>query len=572
MVTDEFALVEDDLVFLNEMDHAVLGGLIDLTQYVTALRSEFQALNAAEKDRLIAQLLAIRFVPFGTDLRPSAEEVARSEKLTLPATPYYRVYTKPLTFAGAAHEIALMSGIQLTNQSQERIRDIFMSRLKGIRSDKQAEEQLMRTSDLGGVGAKSEAAAAAVAAMSDIARRAELMMEDEYATWLNKSLHPPAPVVQTAAQIEETEEEKEIRDIVARMPQGEQDSATALASSIRAVLDRLSWKPDDPYLQRRLTNMVSTRLRDVRSRNEFFMKLMRDVKVGGLGMERKIAERVTGEVEQGYAEFRDRIAAEEKTKLDAQILEQERKIEERKRREAEERQQWYEKKVAAKKQTEEEGRRVLQRFKVAARGLTPPIEHPVEEKDRALEKAAFGELVPASNVRVVGQTSPVVAGGRVSDRGVVTPEVPARPQPQVVKVSTKTAEFQRATDGQRPKLDDVAFSVDAKATRLTGPLEQIGGMTLAQFRRIAKTPDASAKRIEDQVALLANESFERRVQGIQAWQRSPLQMMYLKLLAEAFRNGRPVKTLAEEKAKAGIESLTPDELEAVVKLNGVLRL
>jgi len=356
------------------------------------------------------------------------------------------------------------------------------------------------------------------------------------------------------------------------MPQGEQDSATALASSIRAVLDRLSWKPDDPYLQRRLTNMVSTRLRDVRSRNEFFMKLMRDVKVGGLGMERKIAERVTGEVEQGYAEFRDRIAAEEKTKLDAQILEQERKIEERKRREAEERQQWYEKKVAAKKQTEEEGRRVLQRFKVAARGLTSPIEHPVEEKDRALEKAAFGELVPASNVRVVGQTSPVVAGGRVSDRGVVTPEVPARPQPQVVKVSTKTAEFQRATDGQRPKLDDVAFSVDAKATRLTGPLEQIGGMTLAQFRRIAKTPDASAKRIEDQVALLANESFERRVQGIQAWQRSPLQMMYLKLLAEAFRNGRPVKTLAEEKAKAGIESLTPDELEAVVKLNGVLRL
>ncbi len=602
-VMHEFALTEDDLTFLNEMDHAILGGLINLNQYVTALRAEFPNLNASEKDRLIGELLADRFVPFGTDLRPSAEEAAREAKIAIPPKPYYHVYTKPLTFGGAAHEIALMAGIPLMGQTQERIREVFMTRLKGVRSDRQAEEQLTRGADVGGVGAKAEAAKLAIAAMDDIAGRATLMTEEEYAAWVNRSMHPPsAEAASASTPAAETEEEKEIREIVARMPEVEKDNATALATAIRAVMERLSWRPDDPYLQRRLTNMVSTRLRDVRSRNEFFMKLMRDVKVGGLGLERKAAERLTDDVEKGYAEFRDKIAVEEKTKLDAQILEQERKIEERKRREAEERQKWYEDKVATKKRTEEVGKQAFQRLRIAARGLTSPIEPPVIAKDQAREKAAFGDLVPAapevSGKREAGSGQEVkpgkipnsialnatkfqipnsVSGSQPLSLSASQPVVSGTeerkmPEPSVVKVSAKTAELRKAAEGSRPKLDDVVSARGAGATHLAGPMEQIGGMTLEQFRRLAKTPEASAKRVEDIVALLAQESFERRVAGIQAWQKSPLQTLYLKLLAEAFRSGKQVGALVEEKRKAGEVNLTPEELEAIVKLNGVLRL
>lgn len=576
----DFAFTENDLIFLNEMDHAVLGGLINLSQYVEALRGEFPALNAEERDRLIGILLSARFVPFGTDLRPSAEEVARAVGIELKPWPYYRVYGKPLTFGGAAHEIALMSGIPLTSQSQERIRDAFISKLKGIRSDQQAAELLSRLPDQGGIGVNADVAATAVAAMADIERRAELMTEDEYAAWLNRRLHPVQEAAPAAAPVKETEEEKEIREIVARMPQAEADTATALASSIRAILERLSWHPDDAYLQRRLMNMVSTRLRDVRSRNEFFMKLMRDTKVGGLGLERKAAERVTEEVEKGYTEFRDTVAAEEKSKLDAQVLEQEKKIEARKRREAEERQRWYEEKVASKKRSEEEGKKVLERLRVVAKGQTTPVEHAIERKDRAREKAAFGDLVPAPTVRppqapAAPPAEPTAI--RIAPKApsapkppITPPEARKAPAMSVVKVSAKTADMRKAAVQQRPRLDDVV-AVSGASSRPAGPLEQIGGMTLEQFRRLASSPEAAAKRIEELVAVLAQESFERRIAGIQAWQKSPLQMTYLKLVAEAFRSGKPVKELAAEK-RTGVISLTPEELDAIVKLNGGLRL
>jgi hypothetical protein len=579
-IVREFALTENDLIFLNEMDHAVLGGLIDLNQYVEALRSEFPALNASEKDRLIGTLLSARFVPFAADLHPSAAEAARAAKIVLKPRSYYRVYESPLTFAGAAHEIALMSGIPLTSQTQERIRDAFMSKLKGVRGDRQVEELLARTADVGGVGASPDVAKTAVEAMTDIARRAELMDEREYADWLNRKLHP-APEI-PAPKPAETEEEKEIREIVARMPSGESESATALASSIRAILDRLSWKPDDPYLQRRLTNMVSTRLRDVRSRNEFFMKLMRDAKVGGLGLERKTAEQVTEEVEKGYAEFRNAVATEEKSKLDAQILEQEKKIEERKRREVEERQRWYEEKVASKKLSEEEGKKVFERLRIIARGETSPIELAVDQKDRAREKAAFGDLVPAPRgtrasapsipappERIVSPSSKPAQAKPAEKK--VAPDPRKIPNPPIVKVSAQTADLRKAAALQRPRLDDVMTPAGSGA-RLAGPLEQIGSMSIAQFRRLAPVPDAAAKRIEDLVGLLAQESFERRIAGIQAWQKSPIQAVYLKLVAEAFRNGKPVKALAEEKRKADGDMLSSEELDAIIKLNGMMRL
>jgi hypothetical protein len=558
----EFGLSDEDLSFLNEMDHAVFGGLINLSQYAAAIGGEFPSLNRAEKNRMIAHLLAHRFLPFGDRLSPGAEQTARDIGLKLPKTPYYRVYSDPLTFMGAAHELSRAANIALMGQAQERLRDIILSRVKNVRTDAQVTEQLGRSADMGGLGLEPEHARAAVEIMNDIIARARLVTEEEYSKALSDKLRGEAE--QGAARSdavttpEREEEDREIAEIAANMPKADRDHVSVLSGAVDAIFSKLSWRPESDYLRRRLSNMISTRLRDVRTRNEFFMKLMRSVKVGGLGLDRERAERLTGEVEEGYAEFRGKVEEEEKGRLARQLEAQERKIEERRRREQEEHARWFEERIKSRR----EGETAAGRSPDASRGAgqaAPPPAHPVEAKARARERAAYGELVP---VRQRAKTEPERADLKSALKQTAVPPKPA------VKVSAETARMARAAESERPRIEDVRVPGGA---RLAGPLQEIGSMTLERFRRLG-TPGEAARRIAEKVELLGEESFEKRVSGVLAWQGSPLQKTYLELLAQAFKTKMTVKALIEEKRKTDPGVMSAEEMEAILALNNALRL
>lgn len=584
LVKREFGLSDEDIAFLHEMDRAVLGGAITLHGYVAALREEFPRLDAKEKDALIAELLAYRFVPFDTALSPNAHEAAQKAGIAMPShIPYYRLYDAPLTFRGAAHEVARMAGFALIGQAQERIRDLIISRNKGIRNESQVLDQLRRPAEQGGVGLSDEIAVKAQEAIDDLISRAQLMNEDEYANWLNSKIHAvPAPdqahdAFADASSPLQEEEKEEIQTIVARMPPPPIRRDTTLDVAVRAVADRLTWHSSDPYLQSRLENIISTRLRDVRSKNEIFMKLMRDEKVGGLAMDRKRAEDITEEIEKGYAEFRSSVAQEEEYRLKEQLTDQQRKIEERKRREAEEHARWYEEKVKQRQGVTAEQKSTLEKLRfVVEQGRVSPIAppHPVEEKEKARERAQFGELVPATPA-VKKTTSPpkavptpapsVVKAGSsaLSNRRV--------PSPPVVKVSAETERNRKTAIGSRPKIEDIA-PPQRTASALAGPLQEIGNMTLEHFRRLAKDPKAAAKRVQDLVNILSEESFNRRTAGIQAWRSSPLQKQYLSLVAESFSAKMPVQKLVEKKQGEKASVPTVEELSAIIELNSSLKL
>src|SRR5512133_1040385 len=189
MIKREFGMEDDDLSFLSEMEHAVLGGVIDLEQFISAMLGEFPRLNDTEKKRLIGILLAYRFEPFSDQLHPSPREAARVKDIKMAAAPYYRVYTKPLTFRGAANEVARMAGIDLMGQTQERLRDAIISRMKGIRTDGQLEELFMRSPEQAGLGLSEDKARIAREVLVELVDRARLMSEDEYARWLNDQIH-----------------------------------------------------------------------------------------------------------------------------------------------------------------------------------------------------------------------------------------------------------------------------------------------------------------------------------------------------------------------------------------------
>jgi hypothetical protein len=175
-------------------------------------------------------------------------------------------------------------------------------------------------------------------------------------------------------------------------------------------------------------------------------------------------------------------------------------------------------------------------------------------KEKHLEQKRFGGLVQA--VQVGAQP--------ISQAAAV--EVAARPE---VKVSVATTPVKPQMDGVVPPPAAMTGAVSAvpKLMGLTGELSEL---SLTEFRRMAKTPDEAVQKILQKIETLGQESFERRVEGVRAFQGSPLQGSYMALVAESFRIGKPVATLADEKRAKGENTLSPQEISAILSLNSKL--
>jgi hypothetical protein len=535
---DEFKFTDEDVVFVGDLDRMVMAGEIDGEVYVTALEDEFKTKMGDETfNRFLARLVADRLLPLGDAVKPSAQEIAKTHGLTLPVAPHYSVYTKPLSYSAAAGEVAAMAGFSIMGGPiRERLRELLLSKVKGVRTDLQVRDVLTRGLDFGGVGLDPKAAEAALAAMNDILGRAKVLSEDEYGNWLadeaRKKATPAVP--QPTASSQGTTEDEEIERMKGTMQKPTVDASSELGKSVAATLDRLSYKPTDEYLAKRLQSNVSSRLRDVRGQIEFRQLLMRPVKVGGLGLEAAQADEVASQVERSYKEFHDTIESEEKRKITQQLEDQKHKIEERRGRESEEHAKWFEEKIRSRKAGETETQQTADAMrKLMSVGPVSPI----DMKETRLETAKFGPLIPADAAKPTG-----------------------------IKVSPPTAEIAKAAAAAKPTLDAVKYA----GPQLMGLVGELKTLTVAEFRRMAKDPQAAAQKILQKIETLGQESFEKRVDGMRSFQGSPLQAAYMALVTESFRTAKPVAALAEEKRAAGQDTLSPDEIAAVMKINSAL--
>ncbi len=511
-----------------------------------------------------SKLLAERFAPFGDALKPSAIEAAKTAELVLPSIPHYQVYTKPLTFSGAATEVAATAGFSLIGGPlRERLRELIVSKVKGVRVDSQVLETLSRSADFGGLGLDKSTAEKTLAAMKDILSRATVISEDEYGSWLSKEASGKAKVEDGMLNIEggKTAEEEEIEAIQAKMPGVSPKAATELEAALEATFARVAYRPPSEYLTNRLRNAISSRLRDVRSAEELRQLFRRDTKVGGLSLDQAQSEAIAKTVEESYKEFHDRITSEEKNKIDRQLSEQQRKIEERRRREAEEHAKWYEERVRQRKDEEVKQKTATEEFRQSfARAPVTPL----ERKERRIEMEKYGELVPAPASRM---TQPF-------DGSML--QSPVKTESTGVSVSKATVEISKTAASVRPTVDAVRHAAEPSKTekkagpQLYGLIGELGSLSIAEFRRLAKSPEEAVKKISQKIEILGQESFEKRLEGIRAYQQSPFQASYVALVAESFRRAKPVAELAEEKRAAGGDALSPDEIAAIVSFNSTL--
>lgn len=518
---------------------------ITLAQAVADLKAAIVP-NPVPEDKwpaFLADFLRLEAWPLRELFGDELTKLLAENRVSPAGWPAFRVFLKPLTYGGAASEIANAVGITASGgQIRERLRDLIRSKAKGVRIDAQVKEVLTRQADFGGVGLDPAVADKTIVAMNALLGSVRVMSEEEYADYLAEESQKSQVASRTSsvAQSEATHdarlstpEEAEIEAIKAKNAAVPRMAATVLDQAVEAVYSTIAEKPADEYLANRLRHIISSRLRDVRNDIELRQLLERDAKVGGLGMAKDAAAALSGYIEEGYKTFHDQIMTEEKRKLEEQTEDQKRKIEDRKKREAEEHAQWYKEKILARTQTEDAQKQLAERMRES-------LAHPMDAREKRAETEKFGELVPAPAVQ--------------ADAG------------PVIKVSKATAEMAAIPTSMKPKMEDVKVA----GPRLTGPIQEIKSLNLGEFRRLAKEPEKAAEKILQKIETLGQESFERRAEGIKAWQESALQGAYMSLVAESFRSGTAVAALSEEKRAKGEDVPSPAELSAVISLNSKL--
>lgn len=280
-------------------------------------------------------------VPWDVETRLQELGISLTEIQSIP-----RVSIMPVTYASAARRIAALAKVSVFQEELlRRLRDLMVSVITGVRSNAQAFEFLQRKQADGGLGFTSDQAQAYLQAMTEYLNTSTVMNEQEYSEW-----YRTARLRDQAMWKEDTSEEEPENPNEDTLPAGtvrlKRQYEPVLEKAMNECLQQIGDLGLDDYLEKRLENIISTRLRNVRNAVQTMGVLTRDDKIGGLGLDQEKAERVAKIIEAGYELHHSEIEDDQKRRIQETEILQKQKVQERKQRESEEHAEWYQQKVA----------------------------------------------------------------------------------------------------------------------------------------------------------------------------------------------------------------------------------
>lgn len=91
---------------------------------------------------------------------------------------------------------------------------------------------------------------------------------------------------------------------------------------------------------------------------------------------------------------------------------------------------------------------------------------------------------------------------------------------------------------------------------------------LVDWRRIAPNPKDRVKKIENQLGVLEQEAYPKRIQGLMAWRNSEVMNLYIDAGKQAIETEKTVKDILSDGSATG---LSHQEWEAIAELNRRIR-
>lgn len=306
-----------------------------------------------------------------------------------------RVSLRPISYGAAVRRIASLAKISLLNEEVVRkLRDAMVSYMKGVRTSEQLLEILQRSQSDGGLGFPAQQSQAFLKEMEKFLATTQILSEQEYAEWYRdfqqNAQEEETEAIATAAKVKAASEEL----TGAGMPRAASSVDPVLETAVDSAMTQIGDLKLDEYTTKRLRNVVSTRLRDVRNPTQTRSMLERDIHVGGVGLAPDVAERVAGLIESTYQAQHGAIGEEQRKMIESTQDEQRKKIDERKLRESEEHAAWYKQKVAGAK-----GDTAVEQLRAAMQGK--PIAESKEQ--RAVPTPSMVDIVPPMRLSGLGE-------------------------------------------------------------------------------------------------------------------------------------------------------------------------
>ncbi|KKU13016.1 MAG: hypothetical protein UX17_C0030G0016 [Parcubacteria group bacterium GW2011_GWC2_45_7] len=283
----------------------------------------------------------------------------------------------------------------------------------------------------------------------------------------------------------------------------------------------------DEILQKRFRFVISARLRDMRDAAETKALILRDQKIGGLGLREADAQKVTEFTERVFQEFQKKWQEFEA-----------KRIEEWKRKKREE--AAHSEEVCKKKEEQEMEERYAR-----LTGEVAKVAEVANEPKIKVPKPQTSNLKPQTAPNIKAQKPRIIEQSRTS----VTSETFA--------TSVTLPRSSKVTDVRTPP-------------KLLGPVEELQSISPQDFRRLGAPGEATAK-IKAKVDFLAQESFTKYRNGIKAWQSSPLHRLYLFISGISLRERKSIEQVIGDLQVQNKDTLTPDEFHAIMELNKQLR-
>ncbi|MBI4435465.1 hypothetical protein HY630_02240 [Candidatus Uhrbacteria bacterium] len=288
---------------------------------------------------------------------------------------------------------------------------------------------------------------------------------------------------------------------------------------VKEICENSVFKFEDAQLQERCAKLIESRVRDVRTPEQTRAQLEKAVENGGLGVTGRRLSDMLAMIEGRVAAFQGNLSQEER------------------RKRIEKRAGVPDKETLAKKEES-----LLTKRYAELTGKVPN-EH----------VAPAAPNVSRTSVAISAQHEQLSREGKIDS---------AKVKAAVVGAQQVVAPRPRMT----PRMQEVTFE-----KRLSGPIDELRSLSLTDFRRLSKDPIQASTKVKDKVDLLEEQGYEKKVEAIQAWRGSPLNQMYVEITREAVLTGVPVVEILGKKRTAGEETLTDEELKAVMKLNADLR-
>jgi len=112
---------------------------------------------------------------------------------------------------------------------------------------------------------------------------------------------------------------------------------------------------------------------------------------------------------------------------------------------------------------------------------------------------------------------------------------------------------------------------DVKARpRVMGPLEELRYLDLVNFRRLGTSPKEITGKIVMKIRLLEKDGYDRMVEGVKSWRQSPVNRIYIRLVQEAVAKDITLRDAVAARLSEKKETLTMEEIEAIVAMNSQL--